>query len=538
MSGGSKSWVSAVVIVNFDLELGQNIEHIEPVGFELTEQERLNICYLAFPDSNSGCAGDTRYHFRIRKEFSTARQRDDARELHFYYGYVFFRQVKGEQFKRGYFQKSLVLLTRKPYVNLYNNIVTIVAPQFFESGRVAVEVAMHNFTCWGEVVPGKSYQVPLLGQVLAFHIPSVKDKVGATTGKEFPEHALAPKPVLLRSIVEHDIYNTLRPLLPHIGMVWEMVLLCEPIVVFGSSPTATAATVQALVSLIAPLRYASDYRPYFTIHDSEFQEFASKTRAPPRLVLGVTNPYFNKALQHWPNVILLEQDPDKTLKVMNPKEQSSSALRMKPGFYTRYKTLLTRDKAVKKLMRGERQRPAQVEDIMIRRYLTELTHSLMIPLEQYVSSLMPLQRSINPFRQPPLLNQFQADTFLASLSDSNMKINSELKGQKGNWKDLYRRFIRSPNFETWFQSKRSEANQRLELLHIKELCEADFYSWKSDKSEVEIVDMLLLIKDRHEALDRLGEHPQLREHLKNHISTLLEVVPADLQSTIKPAFTL
>ena len=52
---------------------------------------------------------------------------------------------------------------------------------------------------------------------------------------------------------------------------------------------------------------------------------------------------------------------------MNPKEQSSSALRMKPGFYTRYKTLLTRDKAVKKLMRGERQRPAQVEDIMIRR---------------------------------------------------------------------------------------------------------------------------------------------------------------------------
>ena len=36
------------------LNSGQNIEHIEPVGFELTEQERLNICYLAFPDSNSG----------------------------------------------------------------------------------------------------------------------------------------------------------------------------------------------------------------------------------------------------------------------------------------------------------------------------------------------------------------------------------------------------------------------------------------------------------------------------------------------------
>jgi len=39
------------------------------------------------------------------------------------------RQTKGEQFKRGYFQKSFVMLTRKPYINLFHNIVQIVAPQ-------------------------------------------------------------------------------------------------------------------------------------------------------------------------------------------------------------------------------------------------------------------------------------------------------------------------------------------------------------------------------------------------------------------------
>ena len=54
MSDPSLHWVAAVAIVNFDLELGQSIEHIEPASFSLTEQERLNICYLAFPDSNSG----------------------------------------------------------------------------------------------------------------------------------------------------------------------------------------------------------------------------------------------------------------------------------------------------------------------------------------------------------------------------------------------------------------------------------------------------------------------------------------------------
>ena len=54
MSENPHHWVAAVAIVNFDLELGQSIEHVEPASFLLTEQERLNICYLAFPDSNSG----------------------------------------------------------------------------------------------------------------------------------------------------------------------------------------------------------------------------------------------------------------------------------------------------------------------------------------------------------------------------------------------------------------------------------------------------------------------------------------------------
>ena len=33
-------------------------------------------------------------------------------------------------------------------------------------------------------------------------------------------------------------------------------------------------------SLISPLKYCSDYRPYFTIHDSEFKEYTTKTQAP------------------------------------------------------------------------------------------------------------------------------------------------------------------------------------------------------------------------------------------------------------------
>ena len=45
-------------------------------------------------------------------------------------------------------------------------------------------------------------------------------------------------------------------------------------------PTLCASVVQALVSMISPLRYSLDYRPFFTIHDSDFKEFTTKTQSP------------------------------------------------------------------------------------------------------------------------------------------------------------------------------------------------------------------------------------------------------------------
>lgn len=43
-------------------------------------------------------------------------------------------------------------------------------------------------------------------------------------------------------------------------------------------------------------------------------------------------------------------------------------------------------------------RPYEVQDAMLRRYLLELTQSFMFSLERYVTSLMPLQRNISPWK--------------------------------------------------------------------------------------------------------------------------------------------
>lgn len=73
-------------------------------------------------------------------------------------------------------------------------------------------------------------------------------------------------------------------------------------------------------SMILPLMYNADYRPYFTIHDSEFKEYMTKTRCPPTVILGVTNPFFGKTLQHWPHIIrLAENSNNGTLFYLYPK---------------------------------------------------------------------------------------------------------------------------------------------------------------------------------------------------------------------------
>ncbi len=61
-----------------------------------------------------------------------------------------------------------------------------------------------------------------------------------------------------------------------------------------------SAAVAALVALITPLPYSADFRPYFTIHDPDFEHLASQqlpsnTNSLPRL-LGVTNLFFLKVL--------------------------------------------------------------------------------------------------------------------------------------------------------------------------------------------------------------------------------------------------
>ncbi|XP_043737597.1 protein DENND6B isoform X2 [Cervus elaphus] len=498
------AWLECVCVVTFDLELGQALE-------------KSSICYLSFPDSHSGCLGDTQFSFRIRQCGGQRRpghvgekcgdswapaslQREPA---HFF-GYVYFRQVKDSSMKRGYFQKSLVLLSRLPFVRLFQALLGLVAPEFFDKLAPCLEAVCNEIDQWPAPAPGQTLNLPIMGVVLQVHIPLRADTPEPGPPKQSSHETLLPAPVVLPSVHELDLFRCFRPVLAHVQLLWELMLLGEPLLVLAPSPAVSSEMVLALTSCLQPLKFCCDYRPYFTIHDSEFKEFTTRTQAPPNVVLGVTNPFFIKTLQHWPHILRVGEpkmsgDLPKQVKLKKPSKLKT--LDTKPGLYTAYTAHLHRDKALlRRLLKGlQKKRPSDVQTAVLRRHLLELTQSFIVPLvrpargggrgvgagsgpdslpshpqEHYMASLMPLQKGIVPWKTPPQIRPFRQDDFLHSLERAGPQLTCVLKG---DWLGLYRRFFKSPHFDGWYRQRHREMTQKLEALHLEAICEAVRGGW-------------------------------------------------------------
>ncbi|XP_070803831.1 protein DENND6B [Pituophis catenifer annectens] len=548
--GRLSAWLECVCAVTFDLELGQALERIYPPEGRLTEKERTSVCYLAFPDSYSGTLGDTQFSFRFRR--SAGRRRAAAAEVEWrcsreappglqpepahLFGYVFFRQVRDRSVQRGYFQKSLVLVTRLPYVTLFHSLLHLIAPEYFEKLDPCLEAVCSEIDQWPAPVPGQTLNLPVMGVVIQVRIPSQVDKPDSCPAKPLIWENLLPAPLVLPSVAELDLFRCFQSVLVHIQLLWELVLLGEPLVVVAPSPAMSSEVVLALASCLAPLKYCCDFRPYFTIHDSEFKEYTTRTQGPPSVLLGVTNPFFIKVLQHWPHILRLGElrmagDLPKQVKLK--KLAKLKTLDTKPGLYTSYKAFLHKDKIlIKTLLKGiQKKRPSEAQSALLRRQLLELTQSFIIPLEHYMASLMPLQRTITPWKTPPRIRPFHQEDFLKSLEQAGPQLTCALKG---DWLALYRRFFKSPNFDGWFRQRHQEMRHKLEALHLEAIAEANIRAWMVDKSEAEAVDLVLKLQEKLVQARSRG-FPAREETLQRvcqHITLVVRSLPKDLRAIL------
>lgn len=268
----------------------------------LDEKETSNICYLSFPDSNSGCMGDSKFHIKVRSrlddscpvarhqkkclaEYNKAcpqwNQRAEATSH--IYGFVYFRQTKNAQIKRGYFQKSIVLLTRLPFINLFYRLSDLVVPLFFQQPteverKALLAVIFQEVGRWPslrDLLPQRSIRAEVLhlrllnkvfqisplnanGSLANRQSPLTESELDIVTepGDENNSSAGLSKGSsieggleieIISNLQELDLFRHLECILKELHLLWELVLTNEPIIVIGNSPSICTQVVQSLV---------------------------------------------------------------------------------------------------------------------------------------------------------------------------------------------------------------------------------------------------------------------------------------------------
>ena len=573
------NWIYCICVVTFDLELGQKLETIYPNDQILTDRDKSNICYLSFPDSNTGSTGDSSYMFRLRQDSSFFDNYNNKYDYNYsrdipniyekdcthFYGFTYFRQVRDMKQKRGYMQKSVVIITRNPYSSFYQNTLEVIALNYFTIGEEALLQAAHDINSWPRPMPGESYKLPLYNYFLRTRIP-LNDEDAKLNTVNFSNflyeeiNSQSPSPgangnstnhghaepftmisidksdqnvsstlanslnsplarslsnnsdhgssdnIIIPNLSEIGIWTNLKNQTSFLQVLWELILLNEPLVVIANSPKESSEAVQALISLISPLKYHAEYRPYFTIHDSEYNEFTGKEiLPPPSCILGVTNPFFVKQLPHWPHILKLdsnnlsEKSNNLSINKTRNLDKLNADIDAKPGLYSNFKPCLVTNVStlteVNSSSSLKSRRPVQVKDAVYSRFFRDLTTSFMHPLERYLFTLMPLLKNISPFKKPPNLKKFNSKEFLASLEGGNKgpQLTTPIKG---NWINLYRNFIRSPNFHGWLESRQSDMKNRISKLHFisMSIINPGNMEWLK-KSVVEQVDHILKFKE-------------------------------------------
>jgi hypothetical protein len=294
-------WIYCVLIVDFEIEKGQVIEYVYPKDTYLTDVERNNVVYLAFPDSNSNVSNNF-FHISLRtnQQLSTQQRlynrecRQDLRaDVSHFWGYVYFRQVKDSTLKRGYFQKSFVLISRLPFHNFFYELANRWAAIYFSTGTSALEQGYEQTLSWPKLTVNTPLQLPILGSVYQLYIAgnrntsdtttnnSTTSNTATTNSTDEPEDvtnnnqndsssnngssSMNSIPISINTPNEIDIFSAVHIVLHHLQLIWELVLLAEPIVIIAPSPSDSSLMVQALTNLIAPLEYHPEVK-FFIIH--------------------------------------------------------------------------------------------------------------------------------------------------------------------------------------------------------------------------------------------------------------------------------
>ncbi|KNZ49622.1 uncharacterized protein VP01_489g3 [Puccinia sorghi] len=442
---------------------------------QLSPSQMSNVAFSSFPDcakSGSlifswripGSSSHQTHHFNTSTQ-PPHKQLSPASDL---CGYVYFVQERDPNVLRGYNQRSLVLITHLPdYVGLFSTLIARLGPLYSSQGSKCLETALQDIISWPDPTPGENLKLSFLGQDHKFIIPFPNQAQIPDPKSTFPilktttlnppittpqdYHVLASNPTTYLSYIMFG--STPTPSSSHssqsppstlsvscLWLLWEILILAEPLVVFAATPDIVSDTVLHLKNLIRPIPFHANWRPYITIHDPDFALLFGKNKARAVGLIGATNPIILTSTHAWPNVLTLSQQ--------------GASFNHHIGLLTDHKRVLHKNKAVvKQILMCLERKDYHHADIIISRHFSVLTEQFLQPLQRYFTTLLPTAEGTG--REPRRTGSFNSELFLKSLKEHTTALEFRSRLMAGftatsvSVPGFYTAFLRSPNFAAW-----------------------------------------------------------------------------------------
>eukprot|EP00826_Nyctotherus_ovalis_P017348 TRINITY_DN15109_c0_g1_i1.p1 TRINITY_DN15109_c0_g1~~TRINITY_DN15109_c0_g1_i1.p1 ORF type:complete len:383 (-),score=74.77 TRINITY_DN15109_c0_g1_i1:333-1481(-) len=352
----SYRWIKAICEAKFDHEIGMLVERMAPVK-ALTETETNTVAMLSFPESNcSENEWEHTFFYRFRRDSNASSLESEATdEDRYLFGYVYYMQRKDSTQARGYQQRSFVIVTPFYFSCFYMNLVQLIGRTYFNSLKIGLLSELYESTLtWPLLHPGANCQFHVLAKELKATVPSDLYTYLPSLDTDHGKGAIDLKGL---SIFQDVSLSQCWPgassiLLWHL---WEIVVTETPLLIIADTPYEVSyglvclhrQMISSIISLVHPLKFMGDYRPYITMYDSDIKLYAAlfKEKKRPLVVMGTCNPYLARMLENFPAVLHLEKEyyQENKLTPLNQRKMSEFMKNEKPESFVK-KILKTKER--------------------------------------------------------------------------------------------------------------------------------------------------------------------------------------------------
>jgi hypothetical protein len=524
-----------VCLFYFHLE----IESIFPEDYKLSKETWQDITYLSFPDSNTlNTVGSTVYTFTFKDTNSQA-----------YFGYTYFRQQRDSSIERGFLQKSVVLVSKDPFISLFCDSVKQIGQKYFNAHdsdkTFDFSVPFKIMSDW-KISQDATHQLKLYDKI-TYRSPAPFSNIDLIKNKRYSKHdevslkeRLSGRRFPYQEVNINSIFENMEILF----RIWELMIIGDSILLYTPTPEMCSNAVMICASLISPIPFHGDLNPYFTVHNHEFKKFSSYGETigfQTQILIGFTNPFFLKSFDKWPHLVCIA-DPRAKPKTLSPMQklnfflnkpqlvQSSPDSRKnllwehqemiwtKRDFVIKYDSNLEK----KNLSLKDKTLTETVNNENIKKYFEDLTEDFLDPLEKCFDKLWMGMTSF--ILKSDHTRVFKPEKFYSFICSTGFK-EKIFSGTKSDIEEFYKKFIFSINFQSWLNIKIKEA-------YYNDIVHTDISQLIKNATEIGLIDLYLRLTEELKNESKTDANPVILKKITEFLDAITKALPENLRDSL------